>query len=203
MQGGSPSTPIFNDVPSSDPYFNYVSLLSKYGITGGCQSNPPLYCPGQSITRAQMAVFVVTSVNLATGASLTFPPTAVFQDVPASGSPDSIYFDYVQRLSQLAITGGCQSSPPLYCPDDPITQGEMAVFMIRGWMIANNLTTFTFPQTPLFTDVPSTDSFFPFVQKMVQLGFWSGCTATTYCRDTPVTRDQAAPMILRSMLGAP
>jgi hypothetical protein len=79
----------------------------------------------------------------------------------------------------------------------------MAVFMIRAWMLANNLTTFTYPETPYFTDVPATNEFFSFIQKMAQLGFWTGCTPTTYCINDAVTRDQAAPIILRSMLGAP
>jgi len=203
MQGGAPSVQPFTDVPPSDPYFDYVSLMSSDGITAGCQTSPPLFCPYASITRAEMAVFVVKGVDLATGASLTYPSTAVFEDVPASGVPDSIFFPYVQRLSQLGITAGCETSPPLYCPDDSITQGEMAVFMIRAWMLANNLTTFTYPETPYFTDVPATNEFFSFIQKMAQLGFWTGCTPTTYCINDAVTRDQAAPIILRSMLGAP
>jgi Bacterial Ig-like domain (group 3)/FG-GAP-like repeat/Viral BACON domain/S-layer homology domain len=202
MQGGSPASVPFNDVPSSDPYFDYVSLMSSYGITAGCQASPPLYCPSSPVTRAQMAVFVVRGVDLATGTAFSYPTTADFQDVTASG-PYSNFFPYVQRLSQLGITAGCQASPPLYCPDQSINQGQMAVFMIRAWMLANNLTTFTYQPTPYFTDVPSTDIFFSFIQKMKELGIWTGCTATTYCENSVVTRDQMAPMILRSMLRAP
>jgi hypothetical protein len=203
MQGGSPAAPIFNDVPSSDPYFDYVSLMADYGITVGCQTSPPLYCPSSPVTRAEMAVFIVRGLNLATGASLTYPATAYFQDVPSSGVPDSEYFPFVQRLAQLGITVGCQTSPPLYCPDESIPQGQMAVFVIRAWMLANNITTFTYPTTPYFTDVPASDEYFAYVQKMAQMGFWTGCTATTYCENSAVTRDQMAPMILRGMLGAP
>jgi hypothetical protein len=203
MQGGSPSVQIFNDVPYSDPYFDYVSLMSSYGITVGCQASPPLYCPGSPVTRAEMAVFIVRGLNLATNASLTYSGTAYFQDVPPSGITDSEYFPYVQRLAQLGITVGCQTSPPLFCPDESIPQGEMAVFVIRAWMLANNITTLTYPATPYFADVPATDEYFPFVQKMAQMGFWTGCTATTYCENSAVTRDQMAPMILRGMLGAP
>jgi hypothetical protein len=104
---------------------------------------------------------------------------------------------------QLGITAGCQASPPLYCPDSSITQAEMAVFMVRSWMQANNLTTFTYPQTPYFTDVVPTDEFFSFIQKVAQLGIWTGCTATTFCENSAVTRDQMAPMIMRSMMGTP
>jgi len=203
MQGGSPSAPVFNDVPSTDPYFDYVSLMSSYGITVGCQTSPPLYCPAEPVTRAEMAVFIVRGVNLATNTSLTYPTTAYFQDVPPSGITDSEYFPYVQSLAQLGITVGCQTSPALFCPDESIPQGEMAVFVIRAWMLANNLTTFTYPATPYFTDVAATDEYFAYIQKMAQMGFWTGCTATTYCENDAVTRDQMAPMILRGMLGTP
>jgi hypothetical protein len=203
MQGGTPSNAIFNDVQSNDPYFDYVSLMSNYGITAGCQSSPLLYCPSTPVTRAQMSVFVVAGLNLALGTSLTYAPTAYFQDVPATGVPDSIYFPFVQRIAQLGITAGCQVSPALYCPDESITQGQMAVFMIVAWMQANNLTTFTYTTTPYFTDVPETDIYFKFVQKMRDLGFWTGCSPTLYCESSPVTRDQMAPMIMRSMLGVP
>lgn len=203
MQGGSPSNVLFNDVPSTDPYFDYVSLMSSYGITAGCGSSPLIYCPNTPVTRAQMSVFIVAGLDLALGTSLTFPPTQTFQDVPPSGAPDSIYFPFVQRIWQLGITAGCQSSPALYCPDDSIIQGQMAVFMIEGWLRANNTTGFTNTTTPYFTDVPPTDIYFRFVQKMRDLGFWSGCSPTLYCENSPVTREQMAPMIMRAMFGAP
>jgi hypothetical protein len=203
MEGGLLSIVPFNDVLSTDPDFDYVSLMSNYGITVGCQSSPPLYCPTVAVTRAEMAVFVVRGLDLATGATLTFPPTAYFQDVPATGVPDSQFFDFVQRIAQLGITVGCQTTPALFCPDESITEGEMAVFMIRGWMQANNTTTFTYPPTPYFTDVPATDEYFAYIQKMAQMGFWTGCTKTTYCESSSVTRDQMAPMVMRALLGAP
>jgi hypothetical protein len=203
LQGGAPSVQIFNDIPPSDPFFDYVSLMSSNGITAGCQARPPLYCPNTPVTRAQMSVFVVAGLDLALGTSLTYPTTAYFQDVPSTGVPDSIYFPFVQRIAQLGITAGCQASPALYCPEDSITQGQMAVFMIVAWMLANNLTTFTYPPTPYFTDVPPTDIYFKFVQKMAQLGFWTGCGGGSYCESSAVSREQMAPMIMRAMIGAP
>lgn len=199
MQGGSVTDPIFNDVPSTDPYFDYVSLLYEGGITAGCSSSPPLYCPSTPVTRAQMAVFIVAALDQAMGTSLTYSPTAYFQDVPSS----SIYFPFVQRIADLGITAGCSTNPPMFCPDMSIPQGQMAVFMIVGWMLANNVSSFTYTPTPYFTDVPPTDIYFKFVQKMRDLGFWTGCSPTLYCETSAVTRDQMAPMIMRSLLGAP
>ncbi len=199
MQGGSVTDPIFNDVPSTDPYFDYVSLLYEGGITAGCSSTPPQYCPGTPVTRAQMSVFIVAALDRAMGTSLTYSPTPYFQDVPSS----SIYFPFVQRIADLGITAGCSTNPPMFCPYMSIPQGQMAVFMIVGWMLANNLSTFSYTPAPYFTDVPPTDIYFKFVQKMRDLGFWTGCGPTLYCESSAVTRDQMAPMIMRSLLGAP
>jgi hypothetical protein len=203
MEGGSVSVQPFNDVLSTAPFFDYISLMSSDHITAGCSTTPPLYCPDTPVTRAQMAVFVVKALDLATGTTLTYTPTPYFLDVPASGSPDSIYFPYVQRIKDLGITAGCSTTPPDFCPDISIPQGQMAVFMIKSWMQVNNLTTFTYTLTPYFTDVPSTDPYFKFIQKMKDLGFWTGCSATQYCENDAVTRADMAPMVMRAIIGAP
>jgi hypothetical protein len=177
--------------------------MSSDHITAGCSATPPLYCPDTPVTRAQMSVFIVKGLDLATGTTLTYTPTPYFQDMPASGSPDSIYFPYVQRIKDLGITVGCSTTPPNFCPDISIPQSQMAVFMIKSWMQVNNLTTFTYTTTPYFTDEPSTDLYFMYIQKMKDLGFWTGCSATQYCPNDSVTRAQMAPMVMRAIMGAP
>jgi hypothetical protein len=199
MQGGSPAAQFFNDVPPSASYFDYISLMYTDGITAGCSTSPALYCPDTPVTRAQMAVFIVAALDKSLGTPLNYTQTPYFDDVPAT----SVYFPFVQRIKDLGITAGCSTSPSLFCPDTSIPQGQMAVFMITSWMVANNLSTFTYTPAPYFTDVPSTDNYFKFVQKMRDLGFWTGCSATMYCESSAVTRAQMAPMILRSVLSAP
>jgi hypothetical protein len=54
------------------------------------------------------------------------PGTATFNDVPTS----SAWFPYVEALTSAGITGGC--APSLYCPNDPITRGQMAVFLAKA-----------------------------------------------------------------------
>jgi len=53
-------------------------------------------------------------------------------------------------------------------------------------------TAFSYSQPPLFTDVPQSNAFFPWVQKLTQLGITSSCgstpTGVAYCPDDPVTR---------------
>jgi S-layer family protein len=59
-----PDTPTFNDVPADDPAFAYVEALVASGITGGCGTNPPRYCPDAPLTRRQMAVFLSKALGL-------------------------------------------------------------------------------------------------------------------------------------------
>jgi hypothetical protein len=48
-----------------------------------------------------------------------------FPDVPDG------YFahDFVDFLVNNAITSGCQLAPPLFCPEQPVTRGQMSVFL--------------------------------------------------------------------------
>lgn len=198
MLNGDPSIIVFNDVQPALTEFDYISLLQSQNITAGCSANPPLFCPSSPVTRAQMAVFMVLGLRQ----EITVPPnstTPYFQDVAANSG----FFPFIQSIKELGITAGCSAAPPLYCPDASITHGQMAVFMILSWLRATNQTTFTFTQTPYFTDVPANHPFFRFIQKMRDLGFRTGCSATTYCPDSLVTRAEMAPLILRAILGAP
>jgi hypothetical protein len=58
----------------------------------------------------------------------TAPPAATFNDVPTSHP----FFQFIEALKASGITGGCQASPPLYCPDAPVTRGQMAVFLAKA-----------------------------------------------------------------------
>ena len=61
--------------------------------------------------------------------SVNPPPVAAnFGDVPM----DHPYFQFISALYYSGITGGCQASPPLYCPDSPVTRGQMAVFLAKA-----------------------------------------------------------------------
>jgi hypothetical protein len=51
------------------------------------------------------------------------PGSATFNDVPTS----HIFFSYVEALASSGITTGCTST--LYCPDNPVTRGQMAKFL--------------------------------------------------------------------------
>jgi hypothetical protein len=53
------------------------------------------------------------------------PAVATFDDVPTSHP----FFQVIEALSASGITAGCSVSPPLYCPDSPVTRAQMAAFL--------------------------------------------------------------------------
>lgn len=62
-----PCIGIFQDVECTPtPAFavDWVERLYNEGVTAGCGANPLVYCPGDFVTRGQMAVFLVKTFNL-------------------------------------------------------------------------------------------------------------------------------------------
>jgi len=75
-----------------------------------------------------MAVFLLKGEY---GSSYTPPAcTGVFSDVACAPAP-AFAVDWIERLYDEGITGGCSSSPLLYCPGGPVTRGQMAVFLTK------------------------------------------------------------------------
>ena len=52
----------FNDVPSNGFAAAWIKQLAAEGITGGCGGGN--YCPNNTVTRSQMAVFLQRTFNL-------------------------------------------------------------------------------------------------------------------------------------------
>ena len=141
---------IFTDVTDPSAYFfNATNLMYTYGITNGCSALPLEYCPNEDTTRGQMAVFLVRGAL--GGDNFTYSPAPYFTDVPTT----YLFFKWIQKLKELGITNGCTATT--YCPDDNVTRGQMAAFIIRARY--GPTATFNYPPAPYFTDVPSSYCF--------------------------------------------
>ena len=124
-------------------------------------------------------------------------PTTIlpaFADV----SPSDLFMPAIDLLSEYRITAGCGANPPQYCENQNITEGQMAVFVVRSVMGGDN---FSYTQTPYFSDVPASYEFFPWIQKMQDLGIALPCAPNQFCPDTAVTREIMAALIVRSRYG--
>ncbi len=58
----APPTATFDDVPTTDPAFQFVEALAASGVTAGCGGDN--YCPDAPLTRRQMAVFLSKALGL-------------------------------------------------------------------------------------------------------------------------------------------
>ncbi len=117
---------LFADVPCTSPFASWIEQLFAEGITSGCGQG--LYCPSHSVTRAQMAVFL-----LRTKEGPSYVPaaaTGLFGDVP----PGSFAADFIEELYHRGITGGCSASPLDYCPGNAVLRQQMAAFLVRTFL---------------------------------------------------------------------
>jgi hypothetical protein len=114
---------VFGDVAVSDFAANFIEQLAADGITRGCGDGN--FCPNDSVTRAQMAVFLLRAMY---GAEYVPPPyVGVFNDVGA----DDFAADFIEQLAMDSITSGCGDGN--YCPNDPVTRAQMAVFLVKAF----------------------------------------------------------------------
>jgi hypothetical protein len=58
----APATATFADVPTSNPFFQYIEAIHAAGITAGCGGGN--FCPDQPITRKQEAAFIAKALGL-------------------------------------------------------------------------------------------------------------------------------------------
>ena len=106
----------------------FIRDFANQGITTGCAWVPGGYCPGDLVTREQMAVFLIRATH-----GGTYSPPAVtgpvFTDVPASHWAAT----YIKQFYDEGITTGCAWVPGGYCPGDNVTREQMAVFIGRAF----------------------------------------------------------------------
>ena len=160
-----------------------IEAIAAIGITKGC--NPPtndLFCPKASVTRGQMAAFLVRARNLPATSEAPF------------GDASGVFEDDINRLAAAGITKGW--NPPtndLFCPEASVTRGQMAAFLVRA---------FDLPPTSEapFGDVEGV--FEDDINRLAAAGITQGCNPpanTAYCPGSVVTREQMATFLTRAL----
>jgi subtilisin family serine protease len=202
-----------------------INAIRDAGITIGC--GPLLYCPAQSVNRAQMALFIGRAI----GGLGTYTPAPCgqerFDDIPcdylAPGTSPSAFYKGIEYIADAehnpvgaAITVGCDTHPPRYCPDDLVDRAQMALFVGRA---IGGLGTYTpaLCGQERFDDIPCdylnpgsppsafykgieyiADGAHNSIGRPVTIGCGDG---SNYCPDNIVTRDQMAVYVARAFLG--
>jgi hypothetical protein len=120
----TPPSQRFADVPSSNVFYNFIEQMGARGIWTGCGGGN--YCPLNPVLREQMAAIVIRARGEFNPPT---PGSQRFNDVPSSNQ----YYNFIDRMAVLGITLGCSDPPPMYCPYNSVTRGEMAAFLVRAF----------------------------------------------------------------------
>ena len=179
--------------PRRTTFHDDVEKIFRRGITAGC--GPGLFCVDSPVKREQMAVFLLKALY---GPAYTPPECeGVFEDVPCT--PGVGFPDWVEQLYHEGITAGCGTG---FCPDDPVTRAQMAVFLLKTWYGVN----FAPPTCAgLFSDVvcPATPQF-PYsdwVEHLYARQVTGGCDLgppLRYCPDASNLRGEMAVFISKT-----
>ncbi len=190
---------LFADVPVTgkewmEPWINAFYFA---GITTGCGTGPLIYCPEASVTRAEMAVFLLRGEH-----GIGYAPPAAshyFSDLPVTGK--EWMEPWIDQFYREGLTTGCGVDPLIYCPEQHVTRAEMAVFVLRtihigtpGW---------TPPAASgFFSDVPVAGKEWmePWIDEYYREGLTTGCGSSPliYCPENDTTRAEMAVFIDRA-----
>ncbi len=160
-----------------------ILSIADAGITSGCDDTGTRYCPGQPVTRGQMATFPVRALGLAPASSGTF-----------SDTHGNLHAGSIDRLATEGIAAG--GADGRFRPDDPVTREQMATFLARAFRLPT-------AGSSAHADVSGTHA--AGVASVAASGISRGCTddGRSFCPTRLVTRDQMASFLARALaLGA-
>ncbi|HKD20250.1 MAG TPA: choice-of-anchor tandem repeat GloVer-containing protein, partial [Thermoanaerobaculia bacterium] len=177
----------FLDVSGNQPFHDFVETIFRAGITAGCGVGN--FCPSSSVTRAQMAVFLLKAEH---GSSYVPPAcTGIFGDVPCP----SQYADWIEQLANEGITDGCGGGD--YCPGNPVTRAQIAVFLLK----AEHGASYEPPAcSGIFGDVTCPSLFADWIEQIYNEGITRGCGTNPliYCPASAATRGQMAVFLTKT-----
>jgi Leucine-rich repeat (LRR) protein len=155
-----------------------IEWLASTGITKGCGGTN--FCPDNPVTRGQMAAFLVRALGLKDNGG-----GDLYTD-----DDNSIFENDIDKLGTSGITKGCGGTN--FCPDDVVTRGQMAAFLVRGLDLKDN------GGGDLYTD-DDNSIFENDIDILGTSGITKGCGGTNFCPDDVVTRGQMAAFLHRAL----
>lgn len=121
-----PDSSIFADMDIGYWGLKWAAALYQDGFTTGCGTDPVRFCPEQSHTRAEGAVFFL---RMRHGLNYAPPaPQGIFTDVPL----DWWGAKWAEAAYDQELIPACGQDPLRFCPDDPLTRDLAAFVMIRA-----------------------------------------------------------------------
>ena len=115
-------------------------------------------------------------------------PAFPFTDVDSTSS----FFPFIQGIYAAEVIPDCGVGS--FCSGGTITRKEMAKFLL----LAKNGASYTPPAcaNPIFSDVPCTDPYAPWIYEIYHEGITGGCSTGVFCPDGTITRSQMSVFLL-------
>jgi uncharacterized protein YkwD len=114
----------FTDVPSNSPHADAINRLAEVGVIGGYADGT--FGPLRTVTRAQMAKFLVEGFEHRTGDQLPAPSRRWFSDVAGGALATNI-----DQMADAGWAGG--RTDGTYQPSNGVRRDHMAYFVTR-WL---------------------------------------------------------------------
>ncbi len=161
---------------SGNTFEPHIEWAYENGITVGC--NLDMFCPGNPVTRAQMALFIDRAMHLG-------PTNQNFFDDDNGVTGEAS----INRMAKAGITGGCGERR--YCPSRTVTRGEMAAFLVRALALPP-------PVEPDHFVDDDGSMFEAAIDSLFEAGITTGCGPDRYCPSSSVTRGQMTAFLFRA-----
>lgn len=129
---------------------------------------------------------------------LVATPAVAQEDLPPGGSfyddQGLVHEPAIEGLAASGITRGCHDEDPIFCPDQPVTRGQMAAFLDRALQLPAS-------SGGQFTDIG--DSIYQdSINRLAEAEITLGCDPpanTRFCPTEPVTRGEMATFLVRAL----
>jgi hypothetical protein len=118
-------------------------------------------------------------------------------------SPTDWHFEYVRYMYCRNVVVGysnnppCEAGSPCFKPNNSTTRGQVSKIVTLAFQFTLNTT-----DGPHFTDVPVTNTFYPYVETMVNMGIVEGYDDGTFRPNNLVTRGQISKMVVNAAVNA-
>lgn len=159
-------------------------VLAGDGVTRGCNPARTEFCPDGTLTRGELAAMLVRALGLPATTKDWF-----------SDDGHSIFQADINRLREAGITRGCNDLGTAYCPDAPITRGEIATFFDRAFGLD--------PSSRDWFGDDHTSIHEAAIDRFREARITLGCNPPSnnhFCPEDDVTRGQIAAFFVRSDL---
>jgi hypothetical protein len=174
----------FTDVPSNKPYATAVYQLAQRNIISGYSDGT--FKPDAVITRGQAAAIFAKLLKLDTKKIKKNPG---FKDVPTN------LWNYgaIAVVAEKGIFSGYADGR--FGPNDKITRAQMASILIKAFDF--HYYSYNSTENP-FKDIVKLASHQDSVYTLHKLGITSGTSLTTFSPNHPISRAQAAVLIIKT-----